>query len=65
VYNRAGVPIEDLPAGVYLEWRHGFYVAVNYGDRPVNISVPDESTILVGSNPLQPASAVVWKTSKP
>lgn len=65
VYNRAGVAIEDLPAGVYLEWRQGFYVAVNYGDRPVNVPVPGESTILVGSNPLQPACAIVWKASKP
>lgn len=60
-YERAGVKIEDLPKGVYLEWRDGFYVAVNYTDNDFHIPVPDDGIILSGSNPLKPANAIVWK----
>jgi len=60
VYERAGVAIEDLPKGVYIEWRDGFFVAVNYTDNPFQVQVPAGSLILVGTNPLQPAQAIVW-----
>lgn len=62
VYERAGVSIEDLPRGVYQEWRDGFFVAVNYTDHPFQVHIPPGSAILTGSNPLQPASVVIWKT---
>jgi beta-galactosidase len=61
VYFDAGVNIENLPAGVYLEWRNGFMVAVNYSDRPYKLRIPEEKEILVGSNPLKSAQAIVWK----
>ena len=61
VYARAGVNIEDLPKGVYLEWRDGFFVAVNYTDKDFKFNVPTGANILIGSNPLQPAQAIVWK----
>jgi beta-galactosidase len=60
-YERAGVKIEDFPKGVYLEWRDGFYVAVNYTDIDFHIPVPNDGIILSGSNPLKPANAIVWK----
>ena len=61
VYSRAKVAIEDLPKGVFIEWRDGFYVGVNYTNEPVNLPVPQGSKILVGQNPLQPAQAIIWK----
>ncbi|MBF4467730.1 beta-galactosidase [Flavobacterium sp. LC2016-12] len=61
VYSRAKVVIEDLPKGVFIEWRDGFYVGVNYTNEPVNLQVPAGSKILVGQNPLQPAQALIWK----
>ncbi len=61
VYERAKVPIEDLPKGVYVEWRDGFYVGVNYTNETINLPIPAGSKILVGKNPLEPAQAVIWK----
>ena len=60
VYRRAGVSIEDLPKGVYMEWRDGFYVAVNYTNETVTLPIPAGSNILVGENPLRPGQALVW-----
>jgi len=60
VYERAGVMIVDLPKGVFMEWRDGFFVAVNYTDQNFRIPVPANGHILVGSNPLKTAQAIVW-----
>ncbi|MDI9340962.1 MAG: beta-galactosidase [Sediminibacterium sp.] len=61
VYEKAKVNIQNLPKGVLIEWRDGFFVAVNYTNDPVAIPVPQGSKILVGENPLQPAHAIIWK----
>ncbi|WP_237732302.1 beta-galactosidase [Flavobacterium sp. UGB4466] len=61
VYERSKVTIEDLPKGVYLEWRDGFYTGVNYTNEPIQLAIPEGSKILVGQNPLQPAQAIIWK----
>jgi beta-galactosidase len=61
VYEAAGVPVEDLPKGVYVEWRDGVRVGVNYSGEAVTLPLPAGSRILVGSNPLQPAQVLVWK----
>lgn len=64
VYRRAGVAIEDLPPGTYLEWRDGRYVAVNYNPRETRLSLPQGAKILLGSNPLAPAQVLVWEENK-
>ncbi|MNP94653.1 Beta-galactosidase [compost metagenome] len=61
IYERAQVSIQDLPKGVYVEWRDGFYVGVNYTNETINLPIPAGSKILVGKNPLEPAQAVIWK----
>jgi beta-galactosidase len=61
VYRRAGVAIEDLPRGAYLEWRDGLWVGVNYGNDPVSFPVHPGSRVLLGRNPLPPADALVWR----
>ena len=61
VYARAGVDIEDLPRGVFVEWRDGASIAVNYSPQPVRVRIPDGATTLVGANPLPPAGVLVWK----
>jgi beta-galactosidase len=61
VYSKANVAIENLPTGVFIEWRDGFYVAVNYTTEPFKIDLPEGSKILVGQNPLQPAQSLIWK----
>jgi beta-galactosidase len=61
VYRRAGIPIEDLPAGVFLEWRDGLWVAVNYNPAPFTVALPPGARILRGRNPVAPAGILVWR----
>lgn len=60
VYNEAGVIIEDLPEGVLLEWRDGFYIALNYNSEIQYIDIPLSAKVLIGSNKLDPAGVTVW-----
>ena len=61
VYKRAGISAADYPQGVYVDWRDGFWVAVNYSSSPANIVLPKGSEVLMGSQPLKPADVLVWK----
>jgi beta-galactosidase len=61
VYKRAGIATADYPPGVYVDWRDGFWVAVNYSSSPASIPVPKGAEILYGGAPLQPAGVLVWK----
>jgi beta-galactosidase len=35
VYKRAGIVTADYPQGVYVDWRDGFWVGVNYSSSPL------------------------------
>jgi beta-galactosidase len=61
MYTEAGAAIEDLPAGVYIEWRDGFFTAVNYSSTPAAFKPPAGSEILIGELPLRPAGVLVWR----
>lgn len=61
VYDRAGAAPESYPPGVYVEWRDGFFVAVNYSSRAYDVPLPAGARVLVGRNPLSPASVLVWR----
>jgi beta-galactosidase len=61
VYKRAGIQTENYPEGVSVEWRDGFWVAVNYSSRPAEIALPKSANLLLGSQPLKPAEVLVWK----
>jgi beta-galactosidase len=61
VYKRAGIAIANYPEGVYVDWRDGFWVGVNYSSHAVNIPVPKESEVLIGKLPLKPADVLLWK----
>ncbi len=61
VYARAGAEVESYPPGVYVEWRDGFFVAVNYSSRAFTVPVRAGSTVILGSNPLLPAGVLVWR----
>lgn len=65
VYQRAGVAIADLPPGTYVEWRNGYYIAVNYNPRETRLALPDDAKILLGSNPLVPSQVLVWQERTP
>ena len=65
VYQRAGVAIEDLPKGVFIDWRGGFYFMVNYNPQPFSPTLPASAKIVHGQTPLAPAQTLIWKDASP
>jgi beta-galactosidase len=61
VYESARVNIVELPEGVIVNWRNGFWVAINYASKNNIISIPDNANIVVGEKELKPAGVLVWK----
>ena len=61
VYDRAGAGPASYPPGVYVEWRDGFFVAVNYSSRPFAVPTGPGARIVLGSNPLRPAGVLIWR----
>jgi beta-galactosidase len=60
MYTNAGVLTDDFPPGVFVYWRDGFYVAVNYSSNNYTIDIPETAKILVGEKILKPAGVCVW-----
>jgi beta-galactosidase len=61
VYRRAHLTTEDYPQGVYVDWRDGFWVAVNYSSTPAEIGAAKGAEIIYGTQPLKPADVLVWR----
>ncbi|MBP1659609.1 MAG: Beta-galactosidase [Candidatus Aminicenantes bacterium] len=61
VYERGGAAPASYPPGVYVEWRDGFFVAVNYSSRPFLVPVDPGARIILGANPLRPADVLLWR----
>jgi beta-galactosidase len=61
VYKRAGIATENYPEGVYVDWRDGFWVGVNYSSRAAEIAVPQGAEIVMGSRSLKPAGVLIWR----
>jgi beta-galactosidase len=61
VYEQAGATTENYPEGVYVQWRDGFWVAVNYSSADYKLDIPSKAEILIGTNTLKPAGVTVWK----
>ena len=60
IYEKAGAVTEDYPKGVYVYWRDGFFVAVNYSSESYTMNIPEKGKVLVGEKTLRPAGVVVW-----
>ncbi len=60
IYTNAGANVEDYPQGVYVYWRDGFYVAVNYSSDNYTMNIPETAKILIGEKILKPAGVLVW-----
>ncbi|TDH24272.1 beta-galactosidase [Segetibacter sp. 3557_3] len=61
VYQQAGIATENYPDGVMIDWRDGFWVGVNYSEKPFIVPVKPGAKILVGSKVVKTADVVVWK----
>ncbi len=60
IYTKAGATTENYPAGIYVYWRDGFYVAVNYSSDDYTMEVSETAKIWVGDKLLKPAGILVW-----
>ncbi|MCH4552690.1 beta-galactosidase [Aestuariibaculum lutulentum] len=61
VYQKAGASIENYPEGIYVQWRDGFWVAVNYSSEDYKLTIPANSEIIMGTTILKPGGVTVWK----
>ncbi|HLP18602.1 MAG TPA: beta-galactosidase [Bacteroidota bacterium] len=60
IFTHANVPTENYPEGVFVNWRSGFFVAVNFSSTEYTIDLPAGATILIGGKHLAPAGVTVW-----
>ena len=61
VYEQAGATTENYPEGVYVQWRDGFWVAVNYSSTDYPLEISAKAELLIGNPTLKPAGVTVWK----
>lgn len=60
-YNEANISTNEQPEGVIVNWRDGFWVAINYSSMKVNINIPKDAKIFLGSHELDIAGVAVWQ----
>ena len=61
VYDAAGITTNEQPEGVMVNWRDGFWVAINYSSAKVSIKIPANAKIIFGTRELAVAGVAVWK----
>ena len=61
LYAKLGIAVENYPEGVLVEYRNGFGVAVNYGDKPYEMKLPAKAQVLIGNTSVATAQVLVWK----
>ncbi|MEQ8552543.1 MAG: beta-galactosidase [Cyclobacteriaceae bacterium] len=61
-YEAADVTVQDYPSGIYVYWRDGYNIAVNYSSYDYLINhLGDEDEILIGEKMLKPGQVTVWR----
>ena len=48
------------PQGVFVYWRDGFHLALNYSSENYSVKLPDTAKVLTGEKTLKPAGVLVW-----
>jgi beta-galactosidase len=61
IYQDSGATILDLPSYVFVEWRSGVWVAVNYSSEAVDLPVSAGSEVLLGAPRLAPGEVTIWR----
>jgi beta-galactosidase len=61
LYQQQGIPIENYPEGIMVEYRDGFGIAVNYSDKVYEMQLPANSQIMIGTKAIKTADVLVWK----
>ncbi len=61
-FTKANIAIKKLPEGLMLDWRDGFWVAVNYhSEKSIQLPVDEKTHLLIGNKLLKPAEVAVWR----
>lgn len=60
-FRDGGATPLQLPPYVFVEWRDGYWVGVNYSSNPVDLPVPNAATFLQGKKSIKPGEVAVWK----
>ena len=61
LYKQQGIPVENYPQGIMVEYRDGFGIAMNYSDKVYEMNLPANAKILIGSKSMKTADVLVWK----
>lgn len=61
IYTAAKAAILDLPPYVFVEWRNGYWIAVNYTAQTVALPLSDQKPLILGEKRLVPGGVSVWK----
>lgn len=60
IYHNIGEAY-DLPDGVLIEWRDGFYLGLNYTSCKYEFPIDNNAEIIIGQRIAEPAGVVIWK----
>lgn len=60
-YLRNNAQILDLPDYVFVEWREGYWVAVNYSSKKFELEIAKNQQIVLGERIISPGAVTVWK----
>lgn len=61
LFETVKIPFRQVPYGVNMQWREGFYFATNTSSVTVQLPVPNGTKFIIGSSSLKPAEVAVWK----
>ncbi|SHM49385.1 beta-galactosidase [Chitinophaga jiangningensis] len=61
VYTAAGAAPANYPPGIFVYWRDGLYIAVNYSSDTYSMPVHGNAQVLVGTQQISPGGVLVWK----
>jgi beta-galactosidase len=61
LYAQINIPVENYPAGITVEYRDCFGIAVNYSDKTYSLNIPSGTTFLIGTKEIASAGVSVWK----
>ncbi|ASB49753.1 beta-galactosidase [Alkalitalea saponilacus] len=60
LFKNRGLPVSNLPEGVFSYWRDGFRVAVNYSSEVYEMPLPENAKIVIGEKKLPSPGVLVW-----
>ncbi len=60
-YLESGAQILDLPDYVFIEWRDGYWVGVNYTSQKYELQLLKNQQLLIGEKNILPGGVAVWK----